>query len=37
MIKTGNVVTKIISIVMIFLGMILLLFGPKLSSIGAIK
>jgi cytochrome c-type biogenesis protein len=37
MIKTGNVVTKIISIVMIFLGMILLFFGPKLSSIGAIK
>jgi len=37
MIKTGNVVTKIISIVMILLGMILLFFGPKLSSIGAIK
>jgi len=37
MIKTGNVVTKIISIVMIFLGMILLFFGPKLSSIGVPK
>ena len=37
MMKTGNVVTKIISIVMIFLGVILIFFGPKLSSIGAIK
>lgn len=37
MMKTGNVVTKIISIVMIFLGVILIIFGPKLSSIGVSK
>lgn len=34
MIKTGDVITKIVAVLMIVLGIVVALFGPKLSSLG---